>query len=460
MISDRIVFIQELFRFLSKIEYCWLKATHKVPEDTPLQSDIDIFIGEKDRTSVLFFVAKHKLVKTCEVSQKGEASYLQISFEDGSKLKLDLLIALVRKQYTYLSPGYIFENTEWENGVATYSPAVLLEHALLFNKLNHAGLSAKYIKYFEAMPSQKQAALVAFINEKYGTAFANVRQMGEYSKKAKRHLTAYLKKQPDNRFLKRSFQGIRFIVMQLGCNLNLCPSLKLPRIITFTGVDGAGKTTLLNDLKTLLSEKMQQRVVVLRHRPSLLPILSAYKHGKQAAEAKSAATLPRQGQNASTFGSLLRFGYYFADYLFGQIYVWLRYTLPGTTVIYDRYYFDFIVDAKRSNISLGEALPKWLYRFVTKPGLNIFLYAAPEVILQRKQELPSAEIRRMTSHYRALFLELEGKHSGQYCSIENHDRRKTLETILEHYFSKNTPSTISRGPSTVSRPPSTVLEPC
>ncbi len=437
---------------MSTIEYCWLKATHSRPEDTPLHSDIDIFIREKDLPAVLLFVAKHGAVIACKMRKKGEANFLEITFHDCSNLKLDLLTALVRKQYCYLSEAYILANRIWENGVATYTPAVLLEHAMLFNYLNNAGLSVKYLKHFEAMPSTEQVRLVAFINGKYGISFRNIRQMGHFLVSGQNKMEEYLKCQQENTLSARFQRYMR----QLQQHFLNKPNQTTPRIITFTGVDGAGKTTLLNDLKTVLSDRLQQRVVVLRHRPSVLPILSAYKHGKQAAEAKSAATLPRQGNNANTFGSLLRFGYYFADYLFGQIYVWLRYTLPGTTVIYDRYYFDFIVDAKRSNISLGEAMPKWLYRFVAKPDLNIFLYAAPEIIRQRKQELPPEDIRRMTGHYRALFLELQGQYSGQYRCIENHDRSETLDTILEHYFSGKTPSTLSpirRLPLTVHRPP-------
>ena len=198
-------------------------------------------------------------------------------------------------------------------------------------------------------------------------------------------------------------------------------------------MDGAGKTTLLNDLRQVLEQQAQQKVVVLRHRPSLLPILSAWTKGKQAAESEAAHKLPRQGNNRSQLSSLLRFGYYFADYLLGQGYVWARYTLPGYTVIYDRYYFDFIVDGKRTNLALGEALPKWLYRFVAKPGLNIFLYADPAVIRQRKQELPAADIQFMTGRYRALFGELAQRYRGQYLCLENNDRQLSLSTILKHY---------------------------
>jgi thymidylate kinase len=411
MLTDRAIFIKAFFQWLSTREYLWLKAVPECPENTPEHSDIDLFIQEKDQPAALLFICGQTSVSKCEVAQKPAVTYLQLSFNDGSQLKLDLLTALVRKQFCYLPEKILFAHRVWRNGVATYAPKILLEHALLFNFLNNAGLPLKYIEHFGAMTDQEQAKAVGYINDKYHTAFGNISQMGRFSINEQNKCWEYLRQLVWGR--KTGF----------------------PKVITFTGVDGAGKTSLLHDLKSVLTNKFGQRVVVLRHRPSLLPMLSAVKHGRQGAEEKSAAALPRQGNNQNTFSSLLRFSYYYTDYLLGQLYVWMRYLLPGRTVIYDRYYFDFIVDGRRSNISLGEGLPKWLYRFVAKPGLSIFLYADPDTIRQRKQELPKADIVAMTQQYLALFDELQKRYGGKYICLENEDRSTTLNAILEAYFS-------------------------
>lgn len=429
MQTDRAIFIQSLFRLLRKVEYLWLKAIPARPEDTPEQSDIDLLVKENDLPGILFFISKQASVTQCSIVRKDAATYLQLQFHDGTKLKLDLLTALVRKQFTYLTNNYLFSNRSWKDQIASYKTEVLLEHALLFNFLNYAGLPSKYVQHFGATSDEEQARLIGFVNAKYGTGFVNFQQMAVFSKNERQNFVTQLKTQPENSFTARFRQAIRYMTSQFGNK-----KLQVPKVITFSGVDGAGKSTLLNDLKSVLSEKLGQRVVTLRHRPSLLPILSAYTHGKQAAEAKAAAALPRQGSNGSRFSSLLRFSYYYADYLFGQAYIWLRYQLPGYTVIYDRYYFDFIVDGKRSNISLGEKLPKRLYRFLAKPGLNIFLYADPDTIRQRKQELPRADIEQMTGQYLALFEELKKQDNSQYLCIENTDRQASLETILQHYI--------------------------
>lgn len=103
-------------------------------------------------------------------------------------------------------------------------------------------------------------------------------------------------------------------------------------------------------------------------------------------------------------------------------------------MIYDRYYFDFIVDGKRSNIQLSKAIPQFLYRFVAHPALNLFLYAKPEIILKRKQELNPESIKELTLNYKTLFKKLANKSaSSQYLPIENINQNRTIKKIFEQY---------------------------
>ena len=82
--------------------------------------------------------------------------------------------------------------------------------------------------------------------------------------------------------------------------------------------------------------------------------------------------------------------YYYVDYVLGQFYVYTKANLKGHILLYDRYYFDYIVDSKRANIVLPSGFVKGLYRLVFKPDLNFLLFADPDVILARKQELSKA----------------------------------------------------------------------
>jgi len=165
---------------------------------------------------------------------------------------------------------------------------------------------------------------------------------------------------------------------------------------------------------------------------SLLPILSAWTLGKEAAEQKAASKLPRQGENKSNLSSLLRFSYYYTDYVVGQFYVYIKYVMRGKVVLYDRYYFDFINDSKRSNINL----PTWVttlgYKLVMKPHLNFFLYADAETILARKQELDAETITTLTKKYLDLFKKLNKQDKSKaYVPIKNIDLNTTVNAIME-----------------------------
>jgi thymidylate kinase len=202
-------------------------------------------------------------------------------------------------------------------------------------------------------------------------------------------------------------------------------------VVTFSGVDGAGKSTIIAEVSHNLEKQYRRKVKVLRHRPSLLPIISAWRHGKEKAEQLSVAKLPRQGKNSSQLSSLLRFGYYYADYLMGQFYVQLRYVMQGYVVLYDRYYFDFINDSIRSNIILPASFTTNGYRFLLKPRFNFFLYAHVEEILKRKQELDATTIEQLTAKYKRLFEELGNRyHNSSYQPVLNIDKTTTVSHIF------------------------------
>ena len=209
------------------------------------------------------------------------------------------------------------------------------------------------------------------------------------------------------------------------------------QIITFSGVDGAGKTTILREFTELLETKYLRNVVELRHRPSILPILSAIKHGKKEAEKKTMEVLPRSGKNKSKLSSYIRFFYYLMDYVFGQWVVYFKYTRKGIIVIYDRYYFDFINDARRTNINLDSRFLKFFYHFVFKPEINIFLYASPEIILSRKQEMDVGSIINLTDKYQKLFKTFSKEKNGEYQCIENIHKEDTLRVIENLYNTLN-----------------------
>lgn len=421
-------FIQSFFSFLQDKEYILLKWWGQDLNCLPVQSDLDILVRPHQLPQIEAFLKTTKGIKGYQQQEHIGVHHYFLYFEDGQFLQIDFLTQFIRKNIVYINTEEAFASTRIINGIKTYSLEKLFEHVVLFNLLNGSGLPTKYQCFFNSLPLPQLEHLLGNFNQNFKTNFQSITDT-HYTKSTHQILKNHILANKENRLANRILHGLKFVNFSWR-------SLKVNNgeIITFSGVDGAGKSTILQDTLNLLEGKFRKQVVVLRHRPSLLPILSAWKYGKKAAEQKSIERLPRQGNNSSTLSSTIRFGYYYLDYLIGQIYVWAKYVLRGKIVLYDRYYFDFIIDGKRSNISLPNALPKKLFSFLQKPNLNFFLYADAPTILKRKKELAAKDIEELTQRYQTLFQEFSSKHKGAYISIENLDRADTLSIIEQNFI--------------------------
>lgn len=422
-------FIQSLFKSLASEQYVLLKW---LGEDLSLlaeSSDLDILVTEGVGKKIASFINESTVFSKVEKETFVGVNHYYLYFKNGDFLQIDLLEKFIRKDLVYLTTTEVFENSIEIKGVKTYPPYLLFEHTVLFNLLNGSGLSEKYYLHFKKLTQQEQFSILDKFNFKYNTSFSSLSATTQYNTTHLTTINNFLKSLAENSFINKLKNKIAYLK-------GVCSQVRDKKglIITFSGVDGAGKSTIINDILYLLGGKYRKKIVVLRHRPSLLPIISAWKYGKQQAEQKSVERLPRQGNNNSKISSYLRFGYYYIDYLLGQIYIWAKYLIRGYTVVYDRYYFDFIIDGKRSNINMSSTLPKFLYNFVTKPDLNFFLYADAATIIKRKQELSPSVITQLTKKYLSLFKDFSKNHQGKYIHIENIDKQNTLQTILNHYL--------------------------
>ncbi|MEM6805336.1 MAG: hypothetical protein AAF696_28320, partial [Bacteroidota bacterium] len=305
-----------------------------------------------------------------------------------------------------------------------------LEHSFaylcLFYTLNNCKIPQKYQDFYAELEVEKQQEIRHYLAQKY-----QIKRLGEDVFDLlpfRNHLIRRIQRFSEN-------QGITGLGMKL---MSFRDRLRAAGItITFSGVDGAGKSTILEETRQMLTEKYRKEVVLLRQRPSILPILSAYRYGKKAAEQRAANTLPRQGNNKSKISSLIRFLYYYTDYVLGQWYVYFKVNLKGHILLYDRYYFDYIVDSKRANIILPPKLIKALYRPVFKPQLNFLLFADPDIILARKQELSKSEIVELTRNFRSLFSHLNQSYpKSQHIEINNLEIEQTLARIETTYLER------------------------
>lgn len=423
-------FLQEFSARMRNTAHAALKM--KAPHVTaiPTTSDLDLLVLKGDLPAIYQFASSHATVERCKRYRKSFMTTLELFFTDGDFLRLDLITDFHRKDLAYLSSKRLLNNSQPAGkGIHETDSVLEFEYAFLFSLLNGAGLSATYAQQLKATPLFHQKRCLSYLKDVYGVRANSIDALVDYNHQRKQTVMTVLKARKENRFLSRIGRALDWALDTLRTAF-AHPGF----VITLTGADGAGKTTVLRQMENRLRSTYRKNVVVLRHRPGLLPMLSGWKMGREAAEQRAATTLPHTGTNKNTLSSLLRFGYYFADYLLGQVWVYMRYTSRGTIVLYDRYYFDFINDGRRSNIELPKWFTRPLYALIHKPRLNFFLFAAPEVIAQRKQELNLQQIKQLNTGYGQLFDRFQKQfRASEYVQVENTDLERTISTIFNAY---------------------------
>lgn len=167
--------------------------------------------------------------------------------------------------------------------------------------------------------------------------------------------------------------------------------------IAFLGTDGSGKTTIIDAITPKLEEKYGMKVHYEHLRPNHLPSL-AVAMGKRSRreEAERGPVLDPHSLPPSSFaGSLFRLSYYMLDYTWG--YFRKVSSSKGIIWFFDRYFYDYYIDQRRSRLNL----PKWILKlygyFVPAPNLTICLGADPEKIYARKPETSLEEVQRQVN---------------------------------------------------------------
>ncbi|MBL3656784.1 nucleoside/nucleotide kinase family protein [Fulvivirga sediminis] len=423
----RELLISDILDRIHATNHALLKSINENPYQLSLRSDLDVCIDKTDAKEMIKYVKKHPAVEKLRIRKKSFMTSLDCFTKNGGFFSIDLLYKLKRKNILMTDTDSVLSNAhKSSSGIKVPHLTDGFLYIYSFYTLNKTDIPEKYISYYNHLKIGFKSQIMKCLYDRIQLEQTNFDKLAKYSPENNIKLTKYLSDQPFNRGLEKWANNINYLLdsfRQLFNNSGI--------IITFSGVDGAGKSTIINHVKNDLEKVYRKNVIVLRHRPSILPILSAWKYGKAQAEARAVSTLPRQGENKSRLSSALRFLYYYLDYVFGQWIVYFKYLRRGYIVLYDRYYYDFINDGKRSNIHLSESFVKSLYALVAKPDYNFFLYADAETITNRKKELSKPVIEELTHKYLNLFDQFSSKYSrSKFLPMENIQLEATLSGIM------------------------------
>lgn len=173
------------------------------------------------------------------------------------------------------------------------------------------------------------------------------------------------------------------------------------KMIAILGTDGAGKSAVIEAISPSLNDATHKALKVMHLRPTLFPPLGKIKGGKSDAQGVVADP---HGQAPSGFlMSLVRLVYYFMDYTIGY-WTLVRPIISKSPsiVLFDRYAYDILIDPARLRIDLPQWILRIFVRTIPAPHLIIGLYGDPEILANRKKELPVSEVRRQVKALKKL----------------------------------------------------------
>ena len=169
-------------------------------------------------------------------------------------------------------------------------------------------------------------------------------------------------------------------------------------VIAVEGTDGSGKSFIINSITPILNEAFHNGIVYNHLRPHCIPDIAELfgKREKKEGETQVVSD-PHAQKQSGVISSLVRWSYYMIDYTWGYLRrVWLPIHSKSKVFIFDRYYYEYYFDQKRSHVNL----PMWVIRlgefFIPKPDLILCLGGDPEKIYARKPETSLEEVIRQT----------------------------------------------------------------
>lgn len=399
MKKNKELFLSEYYSALNNnnADYFVYGEYKMLPKDTN-GSDIDmiIFCGEDKfpkHIKILLEVAKKQNIKLVSAYYSKTSFFLRFLSKDGWGVQFDIL-----------------RNMHWHDGKNYYPIEYIKKDVILHNNIKvldiKVGYYLDYLKETSHVLRVKEKYANGFIEEYLNNKNRKIELEKLYGKKFTELIDSNLsvcelcKIAPNvGFFIRKTIHKNDYIQRFLIKFSNIKRFMTPPGyVIAILGTDGSGKSTIINNITPILNEGFHNGVIYNHLRPNVIPDLGVVMGKKEKTKEVKTVSNPHSEKQSGFVGSLVRWGYYMIDYTFG----YLKAVYPvihtkSKVFIFDRYYYDYYIDQKRSKTNLPNWVLKFGEFFVPKPDIILCLGGDPEKIYNRKPETSLEEVTRQTN---------------------------------------------------------------
>lgn len=420
------VFLMPFFKELNtqKIKYCVLRNYQSLPLSLN-GSDLDIFVDKLDIPKfyeILESIGGKSIINYGELTPRR----CLIGNKSGSwfALQLDVHEGILPYKTASMFPEKLLLSRAFEHNnimVANDNDSNII--AFFKELINNKYVKKQYFNYAKTSWNESK--------ELYQNELAKI-----YSPTFIKQLSAILDQEYDTKTIinlanearNNLTKGLVKKTQNFGFNLRKIKRFFQPPgyTIAFLGTDGAGKTTIINAIEKVLLEATHNALYYEHLRPNFLPSLNELMGGEKI---DGPVKSPHEKKPSNLVMSLIRLFYYAIDYSIGYwVKVYPNKVRKSSIWIFDRYFYDNLIDPKRARLKLPNSIIKFSQIFMPEPDLIICLGAEPAVIHNRKPELTIEEVS------------LQVKKLKKICNDKNHaywiDTGKNIEDSVDNVLER------------------------
>ena len=391
-------FLRQLFVYFGskQFDYFVMGEYLALPIDTD-GSDIDILVSSADADALQIVmmntVASSGLVLASYYKNDDVVMYRFIT--SGWGVQIDILVGGVFYRGTSYYPlDRLKKHIVRHNGIRVLERQYGFCYDFFKEMLHKGNAKAKYCEAFLSAAKEDEARIKEEVIACYSFAtwdlLSQLHSMEQLNSSGRQIRSLLL----------QSMQSISSVLRKIAYQSKRFGRLFQPRpgyVIVVEGTDGSGKSAIIQAITPWLNEGFHNSVVYKHLRPHMLPDIAVLLGKRDAKEKVDVVSNPHAGTPSGFVGSFVRWLYYMQDYTWGYLVkVWSKIRIRSYVYIFDRYYYDYYIDPRRSSTKL----PHWILRLgelcIPKPDIILCLGGDPEKIYARKPETSLEEVKRQT----------------------------------------------------------------